>query len=87
MRAIDKIKKAVSMSQSRREVELPDGSMFWPWKIGDTVLQRLTWEYAAGYLVVAVLIYFLGHWSSKDQRASGDDEDPHLMESSSAANS
>jgi AGZA family xanthine/uracil permease-like MFS transporter len=66
---------------------LPDGSMFWPWKIGDTVLQRLTWEYAAGYLVVAVLIYFLGHLSSKYQRASGDDEDPHLMESSSAANS
>ena len=66
---------------------LPDGSMFWPWKIGDTVLQRLTWEYAAGYLVVAVLIYFLGHWSSKYQRASGDHEDPHLMESSSAANS
>ena len=66
---------------------LPDGSMFWPWQIGDTVLQRLTWEYAAGYLVVAVLIYFLGHWSSKDQRVAGDDEDPHLMESSSAANS
>ena len=66
---------------------LPDGSMFWPWQIGDTVLQRLTWEYAAGYLVVAVLIYFLGQWSSKDSGVSGDNEDPHLMESSSAANS
>ena len=66
---------------------LPDGSMFWPWQIGDTVLQRLTWEYAAGYLVVAVLIYFLGQWSSKDSGVSGDNEDPHLMESSSAVNS
>lgn len=28
MRAIDKIKKAVSMSKARREVELPDGSLF-----------------------------------------------------------
>ena len=28
MRAIDRIKKAVSMSKTRREVELPDGSLF-----------------------------------------------------------
>ena len=40
MRAIDKIKKAVSMSQSRREVELPDGSMFEFWMTPLTLAER-----------------------------------------------
>ena len=40
MRAIDKIKKAVSMSQSRREVALPDGSMFEFWMTPLTLAER-----------------------------------------------
>ena len=40
MREIDKIKKAVSMSQSRREVELPDGSMFEFWMTPLTLAER-----------------------------------------------
>jgi hypothetical protein len=40
MRAIDRIKKAVSMSQSRRGVELPDGSMFEFWMTPLTLSER-----------------------------------------------
>ena len=40
MRAIDRIKKAVSMSQSRREVELPDGSTFEFWMTPLTLAER-----------------------------------------------
>ena len=40
IRAIDKIKKAVSMSKSRREVELPDGSTFEFWMTPLTLAER-----------------------------------------------
>jgi AGZA family xanthine/uracil permease-like MFS transporter len=63
---------------------LPDGSMFWPWDIQGTMISRMVYEYSAGYLVVAVLIFFLGQWLAKKGDAGtkydGVDEEPAGLE-------
>lgn len=63
---------------------LPDGSMFWPWGIQDHNLSRLVYEYAAGYLVVAVLTFAFGQWVAKKgdhaEEFSEHDDEPAGLE-------
>ena len=41
---------------------LDDGAMFLPWVIDNAAWQRLVYEYASGYLMVAILVFTYGAW-------------------------
>ena len=48
MRALDRLKKAVSMASTRRSVELPDGSEFEYWMHPITIAERVKAQKQAG---------------------------------------